>query len=302
MSGAPLKPHNRSRRALLAGAGLLWLAPGMALAAAPAGRRVVVVGGAIAEIVYRLGDQDRLIATDTTCTYPPEAGQLPKIGYQRSLSAEGVLAMRPDLLLASAEAGPAGVLSQIRGAGVNVVTLGEGHDVASVTAKITGVAQALGDVTAGQRLVDAFSREWLAARAQVDAAPLTRNGKPVRVLFVLNPAGSQAMVAGHGTAADAMIGFGGAVNALQGVKGYKPMSAEGLLAAAPDVILTTDETLKASGGVGALLASPGMAQTPAGRERRVASLDTLLLLGFGPRLPEAVTRLNQQLRRSLGNA
>ncbi|WP_414450546.1 hemin ABC transporter substrate-binding protein [Burkholderia sp. 22PA0099] len=256
-------------------------------AGAPGGpRRVVVIGGALAEIVYALGRADRLVGSDTTCTFPAQALALPKIGYQRALSAESLLALRPDLVLASAEAGPATALDQVRRIGIEIDLFAERHDVASVREKIAGVAAALGAQDAGRARLVQFDRGW----AQAASAP-----KPAarRVLFVMDPAGRQPMIAGQRTAADAMLRYAGFANAIEGVDGYKVMNSEALVAAQPDVVLTTDDTLRAAGGAQRLLASAGFSLTPAGRASRVASLDALFLLGFGPRLPEAVVALRR---------
>ncbi|MXN78241.1 ABC transporter substrate-binding protein [Burkholderia sp. 4701] len=297
-------PFNRQRRIVLASAAVGALAgalPGRGRAQAPA-VRVVVIGGALAETAFALGGADtpgfRLVGADTTCTYPDAARRLPKVGYQRALSAEGLLSLRPDLVLASAEAGPPAVLAQVKRAGVTVTTFDERHDVDSVRTKITGVAQALGVRDAGATLLQRFDRDWQAARDAVAARPPGGTAAP-RVLFVLNHTGNQALAAGQRTAADAMIQYAGARNAMQGFDHYKPLTTEALAAAAPDIVLISDEGLAAVGGRAALLAAPGFAATPAGRARRVVSLDALLLLGFGPRLPLAVTTLHRRLSDAL---
>nr|WP_230947069.1 ABC transporter substrate-binding protein [Burkholderia territorii] len=275
--------------------------PGRALAQA-AHKRVVVIGGALAETVFALGGADargyRLVGTDTTCTYPDAAKRLPKVGYQRALSAEGLLSLRPDLLLASAEAGPPAAIAQVKSAGVAVTTFSERHDVDSVRAKITGVARALDVRDAGDALLQRFDRDWQAARDAV-AACVPGGAQPPRVLFVLNHTGNQALVAGQRTAADAMLRYAGARNAMHGFDHYKPLTTEALAVAAPDVVLISDEGLAAIGGRDALLAAPGFGATPAGRARRVVSLDALFLLGFGPRLPLAVTTLHRRLSDAL---
>nr|WP_230947905.1 ABC transporter substrate-binding protein [Burkholderia territorii] len=275
--------------------------PGRALAQATH-KRVVVIGGALAETVFALGGADargyRLVGTDTTCTYPDAAKRLPKVGYQRALSAEGLLSLRPDLLLASAEAGPPAAIAQVKSAGVAVTTFSERHDVDSVRAKITGVAHALDVRDAGDALLQRFDRDWQAARDAV-AAHVPGGAQPPRVLFVLNHTGNQALVAGQRTAADAMLRYAGARNAMHGFDHYKPLTTEALAVAAPDVVLISDEGLAAIGGRDALLAAPGFGATPAGRARRVVSLDALFLLGFGPRLPLAVTTLHRRLSDAL---
>lgn len=294
-------PIDNQRRMLLGTA-----AAGMLLTMLPAGAanakplRVAVAGGAITEVVYALDAGAMLIGSDTTSTYPAAALALPKMGYQRALSAEGVLSLRPDLLLASAEAGPPTAIQQIAAAGVRVITLSEQHDVQSVRDKISGSAKALGLTARGASLLQSFDSDWQAATAAIQAQRQQQPGKPpLRVLFILSNSGTQAMVAGRDTAADAMIRYAGAVNALggkDGFKGYKPLTAESAIAAAPDVLMTTSEGLAAMGGLAQLLKMPGLALTPAARNQRViADMDALLLLGFGPRLPTALRRLSAQL-------
>lgn len=102
-------------------------------------------------------------------------------------------------------------------------------------------------------------------------------------------------VSGTGTSADAIIALAGGKNAVQGYESYKPLTAEGAVEAAPDVILVTTRGLASSGGVEGLLKQPGLELTPAGQAGRVVAMDDLYLLGFGPRLGEAVRDLCGQL-------
>ncbi len=280
---------------MLAAAGTAYGASVAKSTATPAqgAPRVVVVGGALAEIVYALGRADVLIGADTTCTYPAEAHALPKVGYQRALSAEGLLSLQPTLILASAEAGPPSVLQRVADAGVTLVTFKEGHDAASVRDKITGVARALDAQNAGQTLLARFDREW----AQTTQG-LTATQQTPRVLFLLSPAGNQAMVAGQHTAADAMLAYAGARNAMQGFAGYRALTPEALVSAQPEIVLTTSDALQAAGSKRHLLDAAGFSLTPAGRSTRVVALDALFLLGFGPRLPEAVAALNRSLAKA----
>ncbi|HET9067515.1 MAG TPA: ABC transporter substrate-binding protein, partial [Amaricoccus sp.] len=99
-------PPRLTRRRLLLAGGALLLAP----RARAAGRRVLVLGGDLAEIAFAIGAGGEVVATDDTAIWPPEAEALPKIGYLRRLSAEGVLSLAPDLVLASPDAGPPAVM------------------------------------------------------------------------------------------------------------------------------------------------------------------------------------------------
>jgi iron complex transport system substrate-binding protein len=262
----------------------------------PTPRRVVAVGGALTETVYALGAQADLVGVDTTSLYPAAAQQLPSVGYARSLSAEGVLSLKPTLIIASGEAGPPAVLRQLQGAGVPLVTLDAEHRAEQVWARTQRLGTLLGREAAGGALAARLQREWQAAmaRVQVLQAPAT-NRRPPRVLFVLSHAMNQVRIAGRDTAADAMIRYAGATNALGEVAGFKPLTPEAAIAAAPDLILGTEQGLAAAGGIDGLLAAPGLAATPAGRARRVVALEAMFLLGFGPRLPQAVVQLAEAL-------
>jgi len=250
--------------------------------------RIVSVGGAVTETVFALGAQGQLAGVDTTSLFPVDATKLPQVGYARTLSAEGVLALKPQLLLASGEAGPPLVLAQLRSAGVRVEVLDDQHRFDGVLARTQRIGALCGREREAAQLVARLQQDW-AARPKPPA------GAPPRVLFVLAHAAGQLRVAGEGTSADAMLTLAGARNALAGVQGYKPLTAEAALQAAPDVVLCTTQGLDAQGGADGLLKAPGLALTPAGRARRVASMEALLLLGFGPRLPQAVAELTDRL-------
>lgn len=254
--------------------------------------RLVTVGGAVTEIVHALGASDRIVATDTTSTWPPSLQHLPRIGYQRTLAAEGVLSVRPTRLIATADAGPPAVLTQLRGAGVNIVQLPQTHSAEAVAESIRLVADALGTPEAGHKLLASYRREWEASQRAIAAQPTHP-----RALFILDHGGGSPMVAGDDTAADAMLRYAGARNVLSGrFRGYRPLTAEAALAADPEVIVTTDEAVQAAGGRAAFLARPALAALPAARAGRLVSLDALRMLGFGPRLPEAVSELARKMR------
>lgn len=284
-----MRQDRRRLLAALCAAGMV--SPFVAYAGPP--RRVVSVGGAVTEIVYALGAGDRLVGADSTSLFPEAAQKLPRVGYMRQLSAEGVLSLRPELVVATAEAGPPAVLTQIESAGVPIKRLPVRHSLESLRDNVREIAGVLGMPEAGSRLLADLEAHWSRTSRRVASFP----GRP-RALFILAHGGGAPMVSGAGTAADAMIGYAGAVNAVQSLEGYKPLTAEAAIASAPDVILITSQGLDETGGIDKLLARPGLSLTPAGRSRRVVAMDALYLLGFGPRLPEAVADLSERLRKS----
>lgn len=249
-----------------------------------AAARIVTVGGAVTETVFALGLGDRVVATDTSSTFPPEAVALPKLGYQRTLAAETVLSFRPELVLLSPEAGPAAAIEQLRAAGVRVELVGEAHDGKSAAARIRALGELLGKRAEAAQL--AAPVEAVAA-----PAPAATASTPPRVLFLYARGGGVAMVAGEPSPISEMIKLGGGVNAITAFSGYKPLAGEAVIAAAPELILMPERGLASIGGAAKLWEMPGLAQTPAGAAKRVVAIEDLLLLGFGPRLPAAVAQL-----------
>jgi iron complex transport system substrate-binding protein len=281
---------NRTRRTLLTAlaGGAVW----QTSHAAP--RRIVSIGGAITETLYALGAQDELVGVDTTSLYPAAARALPSVGYARQLSAEGVLSLRPTLVVAGEEAGPPPVLRALEAARVPLAVLDGGHRFEGVVERSVRIAALCGRDPQGQALAQQLKTQWQSARERV--AVLSRSAAAPRALFVLSHAAGQIRVAGRETAAHAMLGYAGTVNVFSdSFTGYKPLTPEAAIAAAPQVIVATEQGLEATGGVDGLLKAPGLAQTPAGQARRVVALDALLLLGFGPRLPQAVAALAEAM-------
>lgn len=277
------------RRCLAWGAGAWAGVASGGTRAAPA--RLVTLGGALTEVVYALSAQGQLVGSDTTSTYPEAALRTAKVGYLRQLSAEGLLSLRPEVVLGTSEAGPPAVLEQVRQAGVRVALVPVVHQWLEVRAKVELVGQVTGRAAAASALWQRLEAEW----AQLGHMVARRAGQPApRALFVLAHAGAP-QVAGRGTAADAVLGYAGARNVMTGFEGYRPLNAEALAAAAPEVLVTTQQGLEAQGGIDRFWQRPEWAVTPAFARRRLVTLEASHLLGFGPRLPSAVLALHQGL-------
>ena len=270
----------------------LIMVPGLAMA-----DRVLAIGGSVTEIVYELGEADRLVGRDSTSSYPPEALALPDVGYIRALSPEGVLSVNPDLVVSEAGAGPVEAVDLLRAAQVPFVEVPEGYTEAAVRAKIMGVAEALGVPDKGVALADAVSADLAAARGAV-TGELT--GEPKRVLFLLNAAGGRFTAAGSGTSAEAIIELAGGVNALDSFEGYKEVSDEAIAQAMPDVVLMMDRAGDHAISDEDLFSHAAFVTTPAATSGRVVRMDGSLLLGFGPRVGEAVRDLSGHLNEAAG--
>jgi len=246
--------------------------------------RIVSVGGSVTEIVYALGQEHRLVARDTTSNYPVEARSLPDVGYVRRLSPEGLLSVAPDMILAEEGAGPPETFEVLANSGLPIVTVPMGYDLPAVQSKIRAVSEALGVADAGEELA-------LQVTADVEEAIRAAGLRDQSVLFVLSMQGGRIMAAGGDTAAQGVLELAGAKNAISGFDGYKLVSDEAVLTAAPDVILMMQSHRRGAVSPGDVLAHPAIAATPAGRNQAVLQMDGMLLLGFSVRTGQAVSEL-----------
>lgn len=287
-----MSPSTPSRRAVFATAARFLVLSALPIVATAAGaqtsERFVTIGGAVTEIVAALGAADRIVAVDSTSTWPPEAvAGRPTVGYMRQLSAEGILSLAPTRVIAIEGAGPPDVLKLVAEAGIPVDRVPDQPTPEGLAAKIRTVGRLVGR---------SDQAEMLAAEVTAGLAELARDRaaspRPVRALFVIAVQNGRPMAAGRGSAADAMLSLAGAINAVDGFDGYKPLSDEAAIAAAPDVIVTMR---RLGTSAAELFALPALAGTPAARAGALVEMDGLYLLGFGPRTPDAA----RDLRRAL---
>ena len=255
--------------------------------------RIIPLDGDIAEVVFALGLGDRVVATDLSATYPPEADDLPRIGYQRALSTEPIAAFDPTVLLATALAGPPETLDELRRLGFPLIIIPNQPTSQGPGMKIRAVAAALGVPSRG---------EALAAEVENAIAEATVEGKCEkdcpRVLMVYVRGTSAQLVFGEASPTRWLIEAAGGVDVSGeiGVVDPTPISAEAIVSAAPDVLITTELGLESVGGLQGMLEIPGLAGTPAGREGRVLTYDAQLLLGNGPRVADLLSRLTSDLK------
>lgn len=251
--------------------------------------RIVSADGALTEIVYALGEEKRLVGVDTTSGYPASATKLPQIGYKRNISAEGTLSLSPDVIIATQDSGPDKVVAQLKAAGVDFRVYSAAPSLEAVEEKIKKVAELLEIPEDGDQL-------WADVKKKVDVAKAKAAAvkQPVRVMFVLSAGDRSPLVAGTNNGADTMIRLAGGINAVEGFEGYKPMPVEALVAARPDVILMmarAGHTMKPE----QLFSKPGFDMTPAAQDHKLITMNGLKLLGFGPRIGDAISELTAAL-------
>lgn len=251
--------------------------------------RIIGLNGSTTEILFALGLDENIVGCDASSTYPKNIKKkLPSVGYQYRLNAEGILSLKPTLVIGREDVKPPQVVEQLRSAGVAVLLLKEPRTFNEAVQRLRAIGKAVDRQETAEALILALEKQVVTLESKLAA----REGQPKKKALFLYLRGPQtAFVLGEESASGAMIKIVGAANAAGNIKGTKPMTAEAVVAAQPDVYVLFDSGLKSIGGVEGLLKVPGLAQTPAGRNKRVVSIDGLYLSGFGPRCGDAALDL-----------
>ncbi|MER9599428.1 ABC transporter substrate-binding protein [Mesorhizobium sp. M0244] len=244
--------------------------------------RIVAIGGSITEIVYALGEQDRLVARDSTSRYPQAAMELPDVGYMRQLSPEGVLSVNPSGILALHGSGPKEAVDVLKKSSIPFIEVPERYDNQGILEKIHIIGKALGADAKADAVAAEIEVKLKAAENQTASIKERK-----RILFVLSMQGGKLLASGSDTAADGIIKLSGGVNAIDGFAGYKQLSDEAVITAGPDVILMMNNAGPATPDDD-LFSNPAVASTPAGAARKLIRMDGGYLLGFGPRTADAI--------------
>ncbi|MCX4810620.1 ABC transporter substrate-binding protein [Streptomyces sp. NBC_01239] len=256
-------------------------------------RRIVPLSGSLSEIVFTLGLGDRVVARDITATFQ-QAAKLPLVTRNHDVSAESVLSLKPDLVLAEKTTGPAEAMGQIRAAGVPVLVVDPAQGLADVGPRIQAVADALGVPGAGEELSKRSEDRIAAVRKAIPE----HKDKPRVAFLYLRGSASVYLIGGKGSGATSLLEAAGAVDAgaESGLtKDFTAITTEALAQAAPDAILVMTKGLESVGGIDGLVKIPGVAQTPAGMNRRVVSIEDGVLLNYGPRTDQVLKSMVEQL-------
>lgn len=248
-------------------------------------QRIITAGSAITEVVCALGDGDKIIASDKTSLYPAHIQQLPSIGYRGSIQAEGIISLKPTLVIAEKGYVEDQVLQQLQATGIKLLIIDRKLTIASTKEWIAQVALTLGRVAEGKKIVQKIDTDLADARKLLQKAKSTP-----RVVCVYNRGAANISAAGKETFAN-ILEYAGATNALSIVDGYKPINTEALIAANPDAYVLLESGLQSIGGVEGFLKVPGVAQTNGGRQHHIYAIDGLMLTNFGPRVGEAIKAL-----------
>jgi iron complex transport system substrate-binding protein len=254
--------------------------------------RVIAIANGSAEIISAMGHKSILVGRDIASTDKDlEDIEIVTSGHQ--LVAETILAKRPDLLLIDASTGPAQAVAVLERSGITIVRIPESWSVEDIAGKISAIAQVIGIKGDGDLLVKEMSKKKSAAEP-------VKTG--TRIAFLYLRGGSAIyLIGGEGSGADSLITSIGAIDvgAQTLDNPYNALTAEAMIELNPDVILVMSKGLESVGGVDGLVALPGIAQTSAGKNRKVLAVDDSLLLSFGPRTPDLIAQMAAQVSKAV---
>lgn len=254
-------------------------------------QRIVTLSSAHTETVDALGLGKNIVAVDVTSEYPDYAKKLPRVSANRTVSAEGIISFRPDIVIAATSDIPLTIQHQLKAAGVKLVLTQQEYTVKGTVQFIRQIAGGLGISGKGEELAAQT------VKAMKDAVDYVKqhSGKSPGVLFIYARGAGVMSVAGKGSSIDAIIRLAGGRNVIKEFNDFKPYSTEALVKANPDIILMFDFGLSSLGGKKSVLHMPGVSLTRAGKEQKVIAMDAHLLTNFSVRLPQAILTLNKAL-------
>ncbi|MBM3800266.1 MAG: ABC transporter substrate-binding protein [Actinobacteria bacterium] len=262
------------------------------------GERIVTLTAGLTEAVFALGAGDLVVARDISSTIA-EADALPIVTTAHDINVEALLAVRPTLILIDEDTGPETALDQIAATGVRIELVDNATTVDEIIPRLERVAEILGLQDRAARLRDAIDKDLAGVRTDDSLADVR-----VAFLYVRGPAGVY-LIGGPGSGPDSIIAAAGATDAGTAIGlelAFTPLTPEAMVGAAPDVLLVTTTGLDSVNGIDGLVELAGVAQTPAGKARRVITAEDGLLFSFGPRTPSLIESLRQEIAAEMEKA
>ena len=243
-------------------------------------QRIVVAGGSVAEILYFIDADKKIVATDVTSTFPDEAQNHPSIGYVRNLSAEGILSMNPSLILGEDDMGPPKVITQLIDVEVDIRTIPEEKSVDGILDKIYCIASILDMKSEAEEKINKTLMPDIIALENI----YIKNSKRLkRVMFILSMQANRIIVAGAGTTGDGYINLTGSKNIFDDIEGWKSVSQEAIVKENPDYIIMSQRDLHNTETIKNVKENPIFKNIKAGEEGNFIFDDAMAMLGFGPR-------------------
>jgi len=254
--------------------------------------RVIALANGSAEIISALGVKSILVGRDIAST-DDDLRDIPIVTSGHQVIPEKIISLKPDLVIIDKSTGPQNALDALRSAGIKVLQTPEAWTLSDIALKVSAIAEAIGAPERGVKL----------NRAMVELSPsrvAAASGTRIAFLYLR---GSSAiyLIGGKGSGADSLISSIGAVDVGAGALAnpFNSMTSESMVSLNPEVILVMTKGLASIGGVAGLVELPGVAQTEAGKRRRIVAVDDSLLLSFGPRTPDLLVQLQKAVERAM---
>ena len=250
--------------------------------------RIVALANGAAELIAAMGYEENLVGRDIAST-TTELTDVPIVTSGHQVIPETIIALQPTLVIIDDVTGPSSVIAKLEKAGIRIVSISQSWNLTELVSKIEQIGTALGAPQSAVRLKSALTESKIGNLVEASAA-----GKELKIAFLyLRGTSSIYLVGGKGSGADYLIEATGAtdVGAQKLSKPFTPLTAETMAQLNPDLILVMIGGLESVGGVSGLVELPGIAQTPAGKNRQIVAVDDSLLLSFGPRTPSLISEL-----------
>ena len=254
--------------------------------------RIVVAGGSITEIIYLLGQGDKIVAVDVTSNYPEETKNITSIGYVRNVSTEGVLSLAPSLILGEDDMGPPNVVKQLKGMNADLRIIHEEQTVSGIIEKIRCVASIIGKEDLASQIIEKDINPVL---IKLKENQISNKKNKKKIMLVLSMQGTSPMVAGSGTSGDSFIKMIGGDNIFSSFNGWKNVTAESILKLNPDYIIIPEKDLHKQSKVTEIVNNPIFSNTSAGKNNNFLFEDGMAILGFGPRTIYAAFDLSEKI-------
>ncbi|WP_230659483.1 heme/hemin ABC transporter substrate-binding protein [Psychrobacter sp. I-STPA10] len=271
-----LKPVHLVKKAAVCAA-VMVLTSLSTVSASAAYDRIVALSPDVADILVGLNSQDKVVGKNAFNENPALAS-VPEVGSHRNITAESVIAVKPDLVLGSYMVQPASIYARLNKLNIKAVNVAPKEDINTYAKSIELVGNYVGKSIHAKRM----SRTWL---GKMQAKPSTGTR------YLLSYDGR--IVAGKGTVGDELIKRAGGINAAANVSGLKPLSREGWIAAAPDVIIIADHNKPIVGSVAEFSQRPEIKDTQAAKNKNIYFWPVNDFLRYGLTSPDIVNRLNQ---------
>ncbi|MBB5634858.1 iron complex transport system substrate-binding protein [Pedobacter cryoconitis] len=244
--------------------------------------KIVSLSGAISEVLAGTGLEKNIVGTDITSNYPESLKAKPKVGHNKNINAEGIMALQPDLVIGIKKDISPALAAQFKTAGVKLLLVDQEFSIHGTKHLISTLTDSLHVKPKGDSLIKVLD---------ADLAKVKMAAKKPKVLFIYARGAGTIMVGGTGTQVESAIKLAGGQNAVTEFPDYKPLTAEALVKANPDVILFFDSGLQSLGGPDGVAKIQGIKETNAGKNKKIISMDGELLGSFGPRLGIAIQEL-----------